>query len=449
MANVSSNWQDVLDHKLVNRLTRPLHQPSMTNMGMSRQIINRCDHFLNRLPLLSQQMQRWGNTNTRSSDSVPIVYAQARARESTEQNVQPLVSQNKPSTPLIQRKVDSAQALPVQTDSSTDLPNSSFLEETPSTSEQISVINQNSDSTTELPLVSPSTISDQLESREQLPLQAKLPESQEVPADSSPLNPPPRNSDLRSHLDGVSSINQKSDSTTELPLVSPSTISDQLESREQLPLQAKLPESQEVPADSSPLNPPPRNSDLRSHLDEVTSINPTATSTSELPLVQELTSTSPQPLPIIQAKQQNSTPSPTSVPIVNPLNTLITPKQTQKNYQNSSYQNIEPLPIVFATSPQVNSSSQTRSLPLSLVNNSPLSNSTSQKPSLSSQNSRVSNANASSSPKIFASSLPPTQTFVSAKETKPQIDLDAISSKVERKIMRRLVIESERRGKIR
>lgn len=60
MANSLSNWQDSLNEGLVNRLTRPLRQPGMMKMAMGERIINRCDRFLNRLPLLSQQMQRWG-----------------------------------------------------------------------------------------------------------------------------------------------------------------------------------------------------------------------------------------------------------------------------------------------------------------------------------------------------------------------------------------------------
>ena len=204
----------------------------------------------------------------------------------------------------------------------------------------------------------------------------------------------------------------------------------------------------------------------------------------EMSLVQEFTNTAQQLLPIIQAKQQNSSRSRSSVPIVNPSNTLVIPKQTQSgnydseksrsiNYKNSkitisskkfpivtvqpltsqinqsnSNQHIAPLPIVPVTS-QVDSSSQNRSSPLPLANNSSVSNNIKQKPNQANQNSRVSNTTTSSSPRIFASPSPPTQTFVSAMETQPKIDLDAITSRVEKKIMRRLVIESERRGKIR
>jgi hypothetical protein len=50
-------------------------------------------------------------------------------------------------------------------------------------------------------------------------------------------------------------------------------------------------------------------------------------------------------------------------------------------------------------------------------------------------------------PKVFAASSPPTETRISPMQTTPpKINLEAIANQVERKIMRRLVIESERRG---
>ena len=49
--------------------------------------------------------------------------------------------------------------------------------------------------------------------------------------------------------------------------------------------------------------------------------------------------------------------------------------------------------------------------------------------------------------KVFAAPFPPTETRISPMQTAPpKVDLEAIAYQVERKIMRRLVIESERRG---
>ena len=284
-------------------------------------------------------------------------------------------------------------------------------------------------------------------------LQAKFSDSQTTSAHPSQINSNPRS---LSNTDEGSIINQNSSSDSEIPVVSPQIISERLTNNE------------------------------------------------EMSLAQEFTSNSQQPLPIIQAKQQNSSRSPSSFPIVNPSNTLVTPKPTQQdnydpeksssikykksngelpaqefpivtvqpltspinltdaevrnkpNYQNQVFnisqsqinQNIATLPIVTVTS-QVNSSLQTRSTPLPLANNNLVSNSISQKTNLSNQNSRASNTDTASSPRVFASPSLPTQTFVSAMETQPKMDLDAITSQVEKKIMRRLVVESKRRGKIR
>ncbi|MGK7915645.1 MAG: hypothetical protein AB4038_08870, partial [Prochloraceae cyanobacterium] len=153
MANVSSNWQDSLDRGLVNRLTRPLRQPGMMKMAMSQRIINRCDRFLNRLPLLSQQIQRWGNTKTLSSDSVPIVYAQpiSLAKEQGI-GIGETVSKNHSSISIIQRKIDSPS---------------------PSSQDERTTLKPTSIAAENNPVVTSQTISEELTLTSDLPLQAK------------------------------------------------------------------------------------------------------------------------------------------------------------------------------------------------------------------------------------------------------------------------------------
>ena len=538
MANSLANWQDSLNYKLVNRLTRPIRQPGMMKMAMGQNIINRCDRFLNRVPLLNQQMQRWGNNITFSSNDVPIVYAQPtsltseRGVESREQSFQPTVSGDKSSVPPIQRKVDSSQASSVHiqntetsspsalahpyplpggesgrtedqnrpelngdpvklqakfSDSQTASANPSQTDFNPrSQFDEGTIINQTTTAEEEIPVISPQTISEELESRAQLPLQAKFSDSQ-----TSSANPSQINTNPRSHLDEATIIPQTVTSDLEIPVVAPQISTEKL------------------------INP-------RSQFDEGTIINQTTTAEEDIPVVSPPTLESRKQLPL-QAKFSNSPTasvnpsqinfnprSRSSLPVVNPSNRLVIPQQTQQNndgrkkstsikdkelivelpaqefpvvtvqplaypmnlaeeefrntpndqnqlfnisrsqvQQNNSQQNIDILPVVPVTS-QVNTSSQTRSSPLPLANKS--SNSINQKTHQANQNSlgsNTSNTAAASSPKIIASSSPPTQTFVSARETQPKIDLDAITSKVERKIMRRLVIESERRGKIR
>ncbi|MEM1167728.1 MAG: hypothetical protein AAGJ08_01200 [Cyanobacteria bacterium P01_H01_bin.35] len=532
MTNVSSNWQDSLNNRLVNRLTRPLHQPGMIKMAMSRGIINRNDRFLNRVPLLSEQMGRWGNnTNTLSYDAVPIVYAQPvplpREQEigTGKDNVQVSnKSKNQPLVPIIQRKEDSSQVKPVQKDNKTivvqnltDLSSPNFADEiTPSFSLETE-INQRSTSPSEIPFVSPQPISEELAKTSEMPLQGKFIDS----SNTSELNP---NISSTSSQQETKIINQRSISSSEIPLVSPRPISEELAKTSEMPLQGKFIDS----SNSSELNPniSSTSSQQETKIINQTSISPSEipavspqpiseklANTSEMPLRQEFTSISEQPLPIIKAKQQNSSLSPSSLTLVNPLNTLVPIKQPQQdnnystkintikqknlesqissnklpivttqpltsqvnfaeneksfardelNYQNQSFnisnsqtkpnntnQNIYPL-TTPVTSP-INSKFKSQPLPLYNSKNTQLSNSINQQPNISNQNPIGANTNSSSSPKIYANPSPPTETSVStmANQSNSKIDIDAIANKVERKLMRRLVIESERRGKSR
>ncbi len=196
MANLS-NWQDSLDEGLVNRLHRPLRQPRMMKMAMGQRIINRCDRFLNRLPLLGQQMQRWGNTNTLSSESMPIVYAQPvklakeQAVENRVHNL-PTVSQVEPSANIIQRKLDFSQSLPtravnntIPVQNITELSSSDFADETTQSLTLETQINKTSISSSEVPVVSAKSIAKQLPKIAEMTLgystdsQASLPNSAE------------------------------------------------------------------------------------------------------------------------------------------------------------------------------------------------------------------------------------------------------------------------------
>ena len=534
MVNSSSNWQDSINHRLVHRLTRPLRQPGMMQMAMSQRIINRCDRFLNRLPLLNQQMQRWGKTNTLSSEYVPIVFAQPislsqeQGIEGQGENFQPTVSQDNNSLPLIQRKIDSSQALPVQTEDRTinvqnsiDLPSSSFYDETNPFLSSETQANPSTTSSAEIPIVAPQTTSEELAETEQMPLQARIRDAEIASVNPSPLN---LNPPSLSNKDEISTIN----SSSEIPLVSSQTISEGLTDKEQMVLPDKLRDSEIAIVNPSPLNP---NSPSLSNKDETNTTNSTSTSPSEIPLVSpqpiseelvqnealslvpEIKTISEQPASISPARQKSSLSS-SSIPVVNPLNNLVIPTQKQQdndyldksgsiknknlevqiyspkvpivtvksldssvnltdesisfssktaNYQNqfpnidksqinrsNSDQNIGRLPIVPVTS-QINSKLKSQSLPLLLAKNTPLPNNINQKANLSNQNPMLSNANSASSTKIISHSSFPTDSSVTsmANQSNSNIDLDTIASQVERKLMRRLVIESERRGKIR
>ena len=65
------------DPRLVQRLTRPLKRPSVTNHRMSEGLLERFQALENRLPLLDQQLNRWSTIVELDAEQVPIVYAQS------------------------------------------------------------------------------------------------------------------------------------------------------------------------------------------------------------------------------------------------------------------------------------------------------------------------------------------------------------------------------------
>ncbi len=473
MVNSLSNWQDALNYDLVNRLTRPLRQPGMMKTAMSRRIINRCDRFLNRLPLLNQQMQRWGNTNTLSSEPVPIVYAQPISLTKEQQlenkidNSQPIVSQVQPAANIIQRKLDPSQSLTIRTVSNTThIVNNTNFSNSNLANETNQFLNPTYISDSEIPVVSPLTNSEELPKTAEVELAVltNLPISPPTITELN-LNHPSQ------HILDVTSI-----SASEIPVVYPLTISEEFPKTAEMEL-AGLTNSPISSTNQTQLN-----------------LNHSSKSDSAVPIV------SPQPisdkaLPIIQTKLQNY--SQPSLPTVNNLNMLveqptqsnsyaenlisqissqelpIVPAQSLKfqnnltnqeiknaispSYQNqnvtiintqpvnisdsqinqtNNQQNISSLPLVSVSSSD-NSSLKPQSLPLPLAKTTPSSKSNSQQPNLS-------NRNSTSNP----SSLSSTETSVSPIATRNvDIDVNAIASQVERKLMRKLVIESERRGK--
>ncbi|QMS92065.1 hypothetical protein HUN01_32340 [Nostoc edaphicum CCNP1411] len=470
MANLS-NWQDSLDEGLVNRLHRPLRQPGMMKMAMSQRIINRCDRFLNRLPLLNQQMQRWGNTNTLSSEPMPIVYAQPvslakeQEVENRVHNSLPTVSQVEPSPNVIQRKIDSSQSLPIRTVSNTiptqnitDLSISNFTDDTTQSFTLETPINKTLTSSSEVSVVSPQPIAEQLPKIAEMALvdltnsQTSLPNSAE-----SNLNHP-----SQTIVDSISF------SSSEIPIVSPQSIA------EQLPQTAEMLSSQEFPSlpdvtlpiiqaklqiDSRSQPSLPIVNDLNNLADQQeTQADNYGDNISLVKHENLIYQISSKQLPIVTAQpltpQVNLNKQKISFAINSPtfqnqpattLNkqpvTISTPQINQSNHK----QNISPLPVVSVTSPS-NPSLKTESLPLPIAKATPSSKSNSQQSNLPNRNS-ISNTDSSSPPRSFTSPVLPTETSVSPIATQSNIDVDAIASQVERKLMRRLVIESERRGK--
>ncbi len=73
----SQTWQDALDPRLVGRLLRPLVQPGVIDSRLAKSIVARIERMTNRLPLLVHLVQRQaGGSEAFQANPIPIAYAQ-------------------------------------------------------------------------------------------------------------------------------------------------------------------------------------------------------------------------------------------------------------------------------------------------------------------------------------------------------------------------------------
>lgn len=71
-----TNWQDGLDQKFQVRLMRPLEKPGLINTSkLAGTIISRSHRLSARLPLLAQMDRRWSSVTAQSANHLPLVYA--------------------------------------------------------------------------------------------------------------------------------------------------------------------------------------------------------------------------------------------------------------------------------------------------------------------------------------------------------------------------------------
>ena len=71
-------WQNAIDRRLQQRLLRPLFQPGLVNTSkLADIIILRSQSLSERLPLLAQINQRWSSVTTQAVNDIPLVYAQS------------------------------------------------------------------------------------------------------------------------------------------------------------------------------------------------------------------------------------------------------------------------------------------------------------------------------------------------------------------------------------
>ncbi|WP_434686779.1 hypothetical protein [Pseudanabaena minima] len=293
MANTLSNWQDAINSQLLGRLVLPLTQAGVTKRDMSQKIINRSDRFLNRLPLLSQQMQRWGNLNTLSSETVPIVYAQNYAQNNA-QNIGSAVESS--------NRVDQ--------------------------------------------LVSPQITSHNLSNSQssEMPLRAKFANSAGLVEATSPISDRPS---TKSISDSRGEFPEPQAFASEHPMVAPEAIAPASSTIGEMTLQAKFASSEglvDATSQSPPsLTSPPLTTELNNpntpdypvvtpkNIVETFSVN------QENRPLRENSAVTSEPLLIAQPKIPNPTSVSSDLPIVNRLNNLNKDKTSQSPSQSSAY----------------------------------------------------------------------------------------------------------------
>jgi len=113
-------WQDAIDKQLQQRLLRPLVQPGMINTSvLAGAIISRSQRLSDRLPLLVQMDRRWSSVTTQSANHLPLVYAQPlpipdnNGEKVNLSKTSSIPKVHRKEVPVIQAKFDSGRESPL------------------------------------------------------------------------------------------------------------------------------------------------------------------------------------------------------------------------------------------------------------------------------------------------------------------------------------------------
>ncbi|MDD1417712.1 hypothetical protein MEO40_00865 [Dolichospermum sp. ST_sed1] len=429
-------WQQSLDPKLVRRLNNPLMKQGVINGRMARRIIERSPDILEKLPLLAQQMQRWSTTIDLESESTPIVYVQHQEQRSQaveQQTINPnfasphssqgnkqvlivnaksipvdmTLSHQDQTTPLVNQRSQSTELTVTPDNSLPNLPNN--ISSTPSesaiqrkiaTSDILPIVNINSEQ------------SSSLNENPQIPL------VQQLTPPISNIEKPLVNlaSQISSTSEGVSTNtnNKISPSTSVIPIID-SSVSK---------IQPKLENS--VVVYSQPIRPKLAANEPMLLIEEFKRNNPSVVTNGNKgveKITQSTVANAQSKLPVVKI---NSEPS---LPEFESLVLSTSPSAKKKASTLNSSQLTPQMNLVTTTNYNITSSPDETLISNNIASNQGIMAST---PSPNSQPPKVNQIN---------------QTSIAGVSRPPQIDVDALADKVERKIMRRLVVESERRGK--
>ena len=447
-SNRLPTWQQFLNQKLVQRLNNPLTEPGIINNRMARKIIDRSPDMLDRLPLLAQQMQRWSTIVDLQSEEIPIVYVQHQEGKQNSSFPSSDPNPGKKQLPLVKAKLIQSSASSPDGDKKQPLvdvrsqPTASALTQDsslPNLPNKIYSIAKNSATN----IISNKNYTSELSN----------PSISVTPTNENSANQIQRKLDTATFSSESASLNLQ----PEMPVVyertqtTSSGISEQPLVNLSQPIANSSTDINNQDFLSIPISPinPVYNRNNQNKFDNSAVVysqllSPKLDSTEPIFLIEEFERHNPS----VVSKEIKKIPQ---SPILNAKSDDL--PVVEVNYGRSPP---EFEPLIFSASPIAKQKAS--SLNGEALNYQPQNIATANHNRTSSTHQETSIVNSSNQSIITASTSSPnahqqpkvnqtTKTSLAGVNLPPQIDVDALADKVERKIMRRLVVESERRGK--
>lgn len=483
------NWQDAIDPGFQERLMRPLVKPGVIDKAqLAGNILSRSQRFANRLPLVSQLERRFSGVNNFPASQVPITYAQPLGGEANVANT--VTPKNSPASGQVSRTVVQAKLAPTPSKSTSASPSAI------APVRGIPVANSTRDFSSAV----------QVSSSPQPLVRSQSADSTQVkqkPASNSPSAQSNTRTDATTKLTPqpvVSSQNAESMQVQQtLNLTAPSTAQNtsatfteqpssplpvaRIQSVEQIsaPQKQESAQSKSLPiVYAEPLtgevsNPSKsltlaKSQPLQTQVNPLPVVQPRYSQSQQTTRSQNSTTASLTPSSIPQATENNSQPTSetnSSIPIVQVTNTVRSWLEPQPHPLLKNQTTANPTPNqTFNQKTTVRTTNLGTPLIFSTPHSATGQGQQANNPEFTSsqQNFEGGQTNYNSATAITAASQqvtpnsnrPPTvESDRSEGNNLPnnnsptKIDVDALADKVERKLMRRLVIENERRGQTR
>lgn len=495
-ASNKGNWQDAIVPAFQERLMRPLIKPGVIDKAqLAGSILSRSEQFANRLPLVSQLERRFSSVKNLPSSQVPIVYAQPLGGEANTATPKNLPVSGQVSRAIVQAKFASvpsknANLSPraIAPTTATSVANSVSVRDSVPSSPLPVVRSQNVESTrgtqnllanqssaqaninidaTKAPTSQPIVPSQKTESTQVQQDLITSPSSENV----KPISASPRLSVSVSSSSENAIAASKKPPISPLPLVRTQNIEPISTSQKQEPAQSeRLPIASAQPSINEVSNlgnslTLANSQPLQTEANSLPVVQPRYSQNKQITQSQNLPTASPNTSSVPQTTENYSQPTSetkSSIPIVqltNPVRSWLEP-QPHPLLKNQTTANTIPnqtfnrkteigatnlgTPLVFSTPTSSTGQGQAANNPDSnweagQANNNPATAMTT--------TSQQITPNFNRPPAVESTQFEGNNTPNNNNPTK--IDVDALADKVERKLMRRLVIENERRGQTR